>query len=151
MSAVDHPPHYQANGIEAIDVIEAFGLGFRLGNAVKYILRGGRKGPRTEDLRKARWYLDREIAKTQSSPEKAPAPPPAPAPALMLDPSVVVVHPESLREFREGAERVYITAVLDEHKGNVTRTAAFLGIERTNLHKKMRTLGVTRSRSAERP
>lgn len=61
--AVNHPPHYQANGLEVIDVIEAFGLGFRLGNAVKYILRAGRKGAALEDLNKARWYLDREIAR----------------------------------------------------------------------------------------
>jgi hypothetical protein len=63
MSAVDHPSHYKAGGIEAIDVIEAFGLGFHLGNAVKYILRAGRKHPGVlEDLKKARWYLDREIS-----------------------------------------------------------------------------------------
>lgn len=61
--AVDHPPHYSAGGIEAIDVIEAFGLNFRLGNAIKYILRAGRKAATVEDLKKARWYLDREIAK----------------------------------------------------------------------------------------
>lgn len=61
--AVNHPAHYQAGGLEAIDVIEAFDLGFRLGNAVKYILRAGRKGAALEDLKKARWYLDREIAK----------------------------------------------------------------------------------------
>jgi hypothetical protein len=59
--AVNHPAHYQAGGLEAIDVIEAFGLGFRLGNTVKYILRAGRKGAAIEDLKKARWYLDREI------------------------------------------------------------------------------------------
>lgn len=61
---VNHPPHYKANGIEAIDVIEGFGLGFRLGNTVKYILRAGRKSEAAtlEDLKKARWYLDREIA-----------------------------------------------------------------------------------------
>lgn len=60
--AVNHPPHYQSGGIEAIDVIEAFDLGFCLGNTVKYVLRAGRKGDATEDLKKARWYLDREIA-----------------------------------------------------------------------------------------
>ena len=60
--AVNHPAHYQAGGLEAITVIEAFGLGFCLGNTVKYILRAGRKGAALEDLQKARWYLDREIA-----------------------------------------------------------------------------------------
>lgn len=58
---VNAPPHYKAAGIEAIDVIEAFDLGYHLGNVVKYILRSGRKGPALEDLKKARWYLDRAI------------------------------------------------------------------------------------------
>jgi Protein of unknwon function (DUF3310) len=58
---VNHPPHYQSNGMEAIEVIEAFGLGFNLGNAVKYVLRSGRKGDTKEDLAKAAWYLQREI------------------------------------------------------------------------------------------
>lgn len=62
VEVIDHPPHYVAAGIEAIDVIEAYELSFRLGNAVKYLLRAGRKGDRLEDLRKARWYLEREIA-----------------------------------------------------------------------------------------
>lgn len=58
---VNHPQHYSRKGIEAIDVIEAFGLGFHLGNVVKYILRAGRKSDGDEDLRKARWYLDRRL------------------------------------------------------------------------------------------
>ena len=58
---VDHPAWYQSGKIEAIDVITAFGLDFCLGNAVKYILRAGRKNPDTfnEDLEKAIWYLER--------------------------------------------------------------------------------------------
>ena len=64
IESVNHPPHYKANGIEAIDVIEAFGLGFNLGNAVKYILRAGRKGDAKDDLAKARWYIEREIGRT---------------------------------------------------------------------------------------
>jgi rRNA processing protein Krr1/Pno1 len=64
--AVNHPPHYQsASGIEAIDVIEAFGLGFHRGNAVKYLLRAGRKGDTLTDLKKAAWYLSREIDRLQ--------------------------------------------------------------------------------------
>ena len=62
---VNHPQHYKAaNGMEAIDVIEGFGLGrdFHLGNSVKYLLRAGRKGPIIEDLRKAGWYIQRKIA-----------------------------------------------------------------------------------------
>jgi hypothetical protein len=59
-----NPPHYKAaGGMECIDVIEAFGLGFNLGNAVKYILRAGKKGDAKEDLRKAIWYLQREVDK----------------------------------------------------------------------------------------
>lgn len=59
---VDHPPHYGGDTTyEAIKVIEAWELGFCLGNAVKYICRAGRKGAHLDDLKKARWYLDREI------------------------------------------------------------------------------------------
>lgn len=57
---VNHPAHYISGGLEAIDVIEAFGLGYHLGNAAKYILRAGKKTANpTEDIKKARWYLDR--------------------------------------------------------------------------------------------
>lgn len=59
---VNHPSHYQGNGIEVIDVIEAFDLGFCLGNVVKYVLRAGKKDERLQELRKARWYLEREIS-----------------------------------------------------------------------------------------
>mgnify|MGYP001243981815 CR=1 FL=1 len=60
---VEHPDHYQSENIEAIDVIEAFNLNFSLGSAVKYILRAGRKPneARTDDLKKAIWYLKREM------------------------------------------------------------------------------------------
>ncbi len=58
-----NPSHYKANGLEVIDVIEAFGLNFAIGNAIKYLLRAGKKGDRLEDLKKARWYIDREIEK----------------------------------------------------------------------------------------
>ncbi len=58
---VDHPSHYNAGSIEAIDAIEAWGLNFSLGSAVKYIVRAPYKGARKQDLLKARWYIDREI------------------------------------------------------------------------------------------
>lgn len=59
---VNHPPHYQSsNGLEVIDIIEAFELNFNFGNAIKYILRAGKKGDFAEDLKKAVWYLQREI------------------------------------------------------------------------------------------
>lgn len=58
---VNNPEHYQAsNGMEAIEVIDSFGLNFNLGNAIKYILRSSKKGKPTEDLQKAIWYLKRE-------------------------------------------------------------------------------------------
>lgn len=63
--AVNSPKHYKAGGVECIDVIEALGLGYRLGNCMKYIWRADSKGKRLEDLKKARWYLDREIAATE--------------------------------------------------------------------------------------
>ena len=59
---VNHPAHYTAGGIETIDFIEAKKLGYNLGNVVKYITRSGLKGNQLEDLRKAQWYLSREIA-----------------------------------------------------------------------------------------
>ena len=62
-------PHYNSGGIEAIDVIEAFELNFRLANVVKYVLRAGRKGDVLEDLEKAAWYLDREIDKLETQAE----------------------------------------------------------------------------------
>ena len=59
---VNHPPHYKAGGIEVIDFIEAKDLNFRLGNAVKYISRAGKKASDpVQDLEKAAWYLKREI------------------------------------------------------------------------------------------
>jgi len=60
---VNHPPHYKAGGIETIDFIEAKDLNYRLGNVIKYVSRAGRKdSDPIEDLEKAAWYLNREIA-----------------------------------------------------------------------------------------
>lgn len=68
---VNHPAHYGGaeNPYEAIKVIEAWGLGFCLGNAVKYISRAGKKDPtkEIEDLQKAAWYLNREIMRLEKS------------------------------------------------------------------------------------
>lgn len=65
MSSVEHPNHYYGpyNPYEAIKVIEAWDLNFRLGNTVKYISKAGRKdsSKTVEDLEKALWYLQREI------------------------------------------------------------------------------------------
>ncbi len=64
---VNHPSHYTSHpsGVECIQVVEH--MSFNLGNAVKYIWRAGRKTDFLEDLRKARWYLDREISRCQVS------------------------------------------------------------------------------------
>jgi hypothetical protein len=64
---VNQPSHYKVGGVETIDFIEAKGLGYHLGNVVKYITRAGHKGTNQglEDLRKARWYLDRAIEKNE--------------------------------------------------------------------------------------
>ena len=63
MSNIDHPSHYNTGSIEVIDAIESWQLNFSRGNAIKYIARAGRKDGETEidDLRKAKWYIQREI------------------------------------------------------------------------------------------
>ena len=60
---VNHPKHYTSHpsGVEVIEITEH--MNFCLGNAVKYILRCDLKGKPIEDLRKARWYIDREISR----------------------------------------------------------------------------------------
>ena len=72
MSRVEHPDHYQSpNGLEAIDVIEAFFHdNFHLGNVFKYLARAGKKGDYVEDLEKAAWYLQREIDRHASADER---------------------------------------------------------------------------------
>jgi len=66
---VDHPVHYggKENMYEAIKVIDAWGLGFHLGNVIKYISRAGKKDPKTliQDLKKATWYLEKYIEKLE--------------------------------------------------------------------------------------
>ena len=66
---INHPQHYTLGKIEVIDFIEDKGLNFNLGNVVKYVARSGHKkssgksmeAKALEDLKKARWYIDREI------------------------------------------------------------------------------------------
>jgi len=62
---VNHPSHYTGHpsGVECITITEHFN--FCLGNAIKYIWRAGEKGDALEDLKKARWYLDREIQRRE--------------------------------------------------------------------------------------
>lgn len=62
---VNNPSHYKshASGVECIQITET--MNFCLGNAMKYLWRAGLKGDALEDIRKARWYLDREIARLE--------------------------------------------------------------------------------------
>lgn len=62
---VNHPPHYTEGGIETIDFIEAKGFNYHLGQVIKYVSRAGKKNDALEDLKKARWYLDREIGRME--------------------------------------------------------------------------------------
>lgn len=58
-----NPDHYRAHpsGVECIQVTES--MNFCIGNAVKYLWRAGLKGDAIQDLEKAQWYIDREIAR----------------------------------------------------------------------------------------
>lgn len=58
---INHPSHYTRGNIEVIDFIEDQQLPYHLGNVIKYIARAGHKGDKLEDIKKARWYLDRYI------------------------------------------------------------------------------------------
>ena len=68
---VNHPPHYTSHparcgcgqGVECITVTEH--MGFCIGNAVKYLWRADLKGDAVEDLKKARFYIDREITRRE--------------------------------------------------------------------------------------
>ncbi|MXV39331.1 DUF3310 domain-containing protein [Flavobacteriaceae bacterium Ap0902] len=69
---VNHPSHYggKDNPYEAIKVIEAHNLNFCLGNVIKYTLRAGKKENALEDLKKAKWYLEREIKNLEKCAKK---------------------------------------------------------------------------------
>ena len=68
--AVNHPPHYtqHPSGIECITIAECYN--FNIGNVLKYCWRAGLKGALLEDLKKARFYLDREIQRLERSETK---------------------------------------------------------------------------------
>lgn len=58
---VNHPQHYNQGKFEVIDIIEDWSLNFNLGNVIKYVARSDYKGKPIEDLKKAKFYLEREI------------------------------------------------------------------------------------------
>jgi hypothetical protein len=71
---INHPPHYTSHpsGVECIQITEH--MGFNLGNAIKYIWRANEKGDPMVDLMKARWYVEREIARLRINNDTTPRP-----------------------------------------------------------------------------
>ena len=69
---INHPPHYTAHpsGVECVQITEHFC--FNLGNAIKYIWRADEKGAPLDDLRKAGWYIEREITRRIDAANTAP-------------------------------------------------------------------------------
>lgn len=69
---VQHPEHYKQHpsGVECITITEHFG--FNLGNAIKYIWRAGHKDDAIKDLRKAQWYISRELERLTRHEESPP-------------------------------------------------------------------------------
>lgn len=65
MDPVNHPPHYTSHpsGVEAIEITEHFQ--FNVGNAIKYLWRAGLKHDSIEDLKKAAWYVNREVSRQE--------------------------------------------------------------------------------------
>ena len=63
---VDHPSHYN-QGIETIEYIESWSMNFNTGNVIKYVTRAGYKDNQLEDLKKAMWYLQREIDRIENN------------------------------------------------------------------------------------
>ncbi len=63
---VNHPPHYKQHpsGVECIEIAEHHN--FCIGNAIKYLWRSGLKNNAVEDLKKAQWYITREIARLEN-------------------------------------------------------------------------------------
>jgi hypothetical protein len=63
MQTVKKPTHYQGQGMQVLDVTDAFDCNFNIGNVVKYVLRADKKRNHVEDLLKAREYLAHEISR----------------------------------------------------------------------------------------
>ena len=62
---VNHPSHYN-QGIETIEYIESWSMNFNTGNVIKYVTRAGYKNNQLEDMKKAMWYLQREIDRIEN-------------------------------------------------------------------------------------
>jgi hypothetical protein len=70
MDKVNNPFHYNYGGMESIDFIEAKGLNFNRGNVIKYVSRAGHKDDEIQDLKKASWYINREIERLMKDKSK---------------------------------------------------------------------------------
>ena len=68
IESVNHPNHYggKGNPLEVINIIEYYGLNFNLGNVIKYCLRAGKKDEIIQELKKAQWYINREIERLEN-------------------------------------------------------------------------------------
>lgn len=67
---VNHPSHYMSGGIEVHDFISAWHMNFDEGNVIKYVTRAPYKRKEVEDLKKARWYLDKLIEEAEKSEQR---------------------------------------------------------------------------------
>lgn len=110
---VDSPSHYTSGGIECIDAIEAAltpeeASGFRKGNAMKYLWRAGKKGDVVEDLRKAQWYLDREVFELTYDPDESEPETGVDSAALMQE-----IQQRAYAEFLAGQKRAGFLVDLD--------------------------------------
>lgn len=71
--AVNHPSHYKHLPVEAIEITENFN--FCIGNAIKYLIRCDHKGNAIQDLKKAAWYVQREITRRENGGKVSTEPP----------------------------------------------------------------------------
>lgn len=120
-----NPQHYhRMSGHEVIDVLLAWGLGFTLGNAVKYIARHALKGDPVGDLRKARWYLEHELS--QLEPKAKPVTMPHEGPADYFEATDALARTErelkEVTESRDAYSRSMETAKLqlEEYRATIT-------------------------------
>jgi len=110
--AIENPEHYVGGRvIEITDLIEDWGLGWHLGNAMKYISRAGRKGPAAEDIKKARWYLKRKVAHLQLSGEDDGRP----ADRASIDAAAVVADWQLQAHLAAAVGCIYCRRTLDPH------------------------------------
>lgn len=115
---VNHPSHYNSGKIEVIEAVEDWGLGYHCGNAVKYTARAGKKDPKkeVEDLKKAVWYLKRQIEILEASKENREVV----RPNSMNLPSISVTD-ASPSSARQPATTCAKTAQMDLHIGGYIR------------------------------